>query len=126
MFREPTVFWHKKKDEKKDEKKGEMKDEKKDEMKLKRGRGRPRSEDVSLHDCCSMFREPTEFWHKKKVSKEPKKKVSKESKKKVSKKPKKIVSKIYTLENDDLFGVMDMIKAAEFGNPTTTDCFALD
>ena len=94
----------------------EIEKKKKTEMaKTKRGRGRPRSEEVSLHDCCSMFREPTVYWHKKKVEKQPNKMVSK--------KPKKVVSKIYTLETNDPFGAMDMMKAAKFG---TTDCLALD
>ncbi len=114
MFREPTVYWHKKKVEKKEDKSPEKKAEEK-KPKVPRGRGRPRSEEVSLHDCCSMFREPTVYWHKKKVEKQPNKMVSK--------KPKKVVSKIYTLENNDPFGAMDMMKAAKFG---TTDCLALD
>ena len=104
MFREPTEYWRKKKVTEKADKSPEKKEE---VVKPKRGRGRPRSEDVSLYDCCSMFREPTEYWYKKKVSKEPKKMVSK--------KPKKVLAKIYTVNTEDPFGVMNMRKAAKFG-----------
>ena len=108
-------IWQKMEDEKEEARREvykmelEIERKKKEKAELaKPKRGRPRSGVVSLHDCCSIFREPTEYWHKKKVSKQPKKMLSK--------KPKKVLAKIYTVDTDDPFGVMNMIKAAKFEN----------
>ena len=74
-------IWQKMEDEKEEARrevyKMELEIEKKKKEKAemaKPKRGRPRSSVVSLHDCCSMFREPTEFWHKKKDEKKDEKK----------------------------------------------------